>query len=272
MRIAWLTDIHLNFLREEQLRHFLATLADQSPDAAVISGDIAESPDVVWHLKRMAETLRRPIYFVLGNHDFYRGSIARTRKSVTEAAAESEFLVYLTANGVVELTPTTALVGHDGWGDTRLGDYERSNVMLNDFLLIEELKKWDWTPDRMDRDALRLELEQRGDEAGRHFARVLPEALKSHPRVIALTHVPPFREAAWYAGQYSDNAWLPFFACKAAGDAMQAALAGRPDREVLVLCGHTHGSGQSQIAPNLRVLTGGAQYGEPAVQQMLEIA
>ena len=37
-----------------------------------------------------------------------------------------------------------------------------------------------------------------------------------------------------------------------------------------VLCGHTHGEGQAQILPNLKVLTGGAKYGEPRVQRVFE--
>ena len=43
---------------------------------------------------------------------------------------------------VVELTPITALVGHDGWADGRLGDLDGSDVILSDFLLIDELKHW----------------------------------------------------------------------------------------------------------------------------------
>jgi hypothetical protein len=38
-----------------------------------------------------------------------------------------------------------------------------------------------------------------------------------------------------------------------------------------VLCGHTHGGGQAQILPNLRVLTGGARYGRLELQQVLEV-
>ena len=44
----------------------------------------------------------------------------------------------------------------------------------------------------------------------------------------------------------------------------------RPDRELVVLCGHTHGSGRTQILDNLRVLTGGARYGEPRIGEILE--
>ncbi len=37
-----------------------------------------------------------------------------------------------------------------------------------------------------------------------------------------------------------------------------------------VLCGYTHGGGEARILPNLRVLTGGAEYGRPVIQKVLE--
>ena len=49
---------------------------------------------------------------------------------------------------------------------------------------------------------------------------------------------------------------------------LRAKQTGR--RELLVLCGHTHGSGETQILDNLHVLTGGAKYGEPAIQRVFE--
>ncbi len=68
-----------------------------------------------------------------------RGSISQVRKLVAEVAGESQHLRYLTALGVEELTSRTAIVGHDGWPDGRLGDIDRSEVILNDHLLIAEL-------------------------------------------------------------------------------------------------------------------------------------
>jgi len=44
-----------------------------------------------------------------------------------------------------------------------------------------------------------------------------------------------------------------------------------PRSNLTVLCGHTHGGGEVQVLPNLRVLTGEAEYGDPAIQQVLEI-
>ncbi|HTN89531.1 MAG TPA: hypothetical protein VL242_37900 [Sorangium sp.] len=46
----------------------------------------------------------------------------------------------------------------------------------------------------------------------------------------------------------------------------------RPERRIEVLCGHTHGAGVAEILPNLLVRTGGAEYGEPAVQCVIAAA
>jgi hypothetical protein len=62
MRLAWLTDIHLNFLDDDDRRSFLEAVADQA-DAFAISGDIGESPKIVGYLKEMEEIVRKPIYF-----------------------------------------------------------------------------------------------------------------------------------------------------------------------------------------------------------------
>ena len=216
------------------------------------------------------QVLQRPIYFVLGNHDFYRGSIVRTREAVTRVANHSEHLVYLTANYIVELTPKTALIGHDGWADARLGDFKKSEVILNDYVLIEELPKWR-VDERFDKEALGESLKALGDQAARHFAKTLAEAAANYANVIAVTHVPPFREATWHQGRISDDNWLPHFSCKAAGDAMLKVMRAHPQCNLLVLCGHTHGGGETAPLENLRVLTGAAVYGRPAVQRVIEV-
>ena len=138
MRLCWLTDIHLNCIDALTMQRFFESLAQHS-DAVAISGDIAESHDVLHYLRRIEEIIQKPIYFVLGNHDFYQGSIPQVRRLGSEVARESKHLRYLTAMGVESLTPNAAIIGHDGWADGRLGDYDHSEVILNDHLLIAEL-------------------------------------------------------------------------------------------------------------------------------------
>jgi len=81
----------------------------------------------------------------------------------------------LAQSGVVELTPATALVGHDGCADARLGDYENADVLYNDYSLIEELRHWD-NQFNLDRPSLRKTLEAQGDDAAAHLATLLREA------------------------------------------------------------------------------------------------
>ena len=241
-------------------------LAETEAEAFVLTGDIAEADDVATHLHAIAVKVNRPVYFVLGYHDFYRGSIAEVRRKVRALCAVTPNLHWLSDVNVVPLTDETCLVGHDGWGDGRFGDYFGTGVMLNDFGLIEEFGGFDEDP----KDRL-AKLHALGDEAADHFRSVLPDALYRFRHVIAATHVPPFREACWHEGKVSDDNWLPFFSCKAVGDALVGAMAAAPDRTMTVLCGHTHGGGEARILPNLQALTGGAKYGGPAIQDVIEI-
>jgi predicted phosphohydrolase len=269
MRLAWLTDIHLNFLEPDDRDQFLNTI-DGRCDAVLLSGDIGESQSVCRFLREMESALRKPIYFVLGNHDFYHGSIARTRAEVGELARRSDFLVYLNQEGVVELTPSTALVGHDGWADARLGNFYRSQVRLNDFILIEELARYT-KGGFLDKLGLQETLESLAQEAAEHFVKVLPEAAGRYREVLAVTHVPPFREAAWYQGKPSSDDFLPYFASKIVGDVMRDVMRSHPNSKLLVLCGHTHGEGEVEVLDNLHVWTGGAEYGSPKIQRMITV-
>lgn len=262
-RLAWATDIHLNFVDAAGFERFCDELLAPEPDVVLVAGDIAEAPSIEDALVSLEEALQRPIYFVLGNHDSYRGSIADVRQRVAALCRQSRHLHWMNDETVVPLGPATALVGHDGWGDGRLGNGTESRVVLNDFLLIDELSAV-WP------DAREL-LAALGDQAMRHFARVVPLALRTHEQVIVLTHVPPFREACWHEGNVSDDEWLPYFTCDAAGRALEAAMRAAPRRSMTVLCGHTHSAGAVQILPNLSVVTGGADYGRPAVQGVMEI-
>jgi len=201
---------------------------------------------------------------VLGNHDFYGGSIAEVRDGLAALCARSDWLRYLPAAGVISLSETCALIGHDGWADGRFGNYRDSPVMLNDYVLIRELA-WLSLEERLAR------IQALADEGANYLARALADALDRHARVLVATHVPPFRESCWHQNAISGDDWLPHFSSKASGDALKEVVASRPDKQVLVLCGHTHGSGRAQPLPNLEVRTGGAEYGRPAIQEILRI-
>lgn len=261
-RLIWVTDIHLNFISMAEVEAFCDRIASERSDAVLVGGDIGEAHDVADYLRLLADRLELPIYFVLGNHDFYFGSIARVRREAEDLTRQSKWLRYLPSCGVVELTESACLIGHDAWGDGRIGDYAGSRVMLNDYLLIEELTGLDW--------ATRLrKLNALGAEAADYLRRLLPDALARYRHVLTLLHVPPFREACWHEGRISDEEWLPHFTCKSVGDLLRDAMRAQPDRQMTVLCGHTHGAGEARILPNLNVKTGAAEYGSPSIQELL---
>jgi predicted phosphohydrolase len=265
-RVTWLTDIHLNFVANDQTQweKFLEEVRSTHADTILIGGDIAEAHDLVSWLRRIDDELQRPVYFVLGNHDFYFGSIRGMRGRVQQLCRERPRLHYLTQEESIELEPDVGLVGHDGWADARIGDYENSTVMMNDYLLIRELA-------HMSRRERRPLLAQLGDAAADHVRRVLPQALDRYPHVLLLTHVPPFREACWYRGRISDDEWSPHFTCQAMGQALLEIMSGHADKKLTVLCGHTHSRGEYRPLENVVVLTGSAEYGRPQVQDVFEL-
>jgi Icc-related predicted phosphoesterase len=261
-RLAWATDIHLNFVRGD-VRALCEQLRSVSPDALVITGDISEAETLERELVALDRALWMPTFIVLGNHDFYGSSIRAVRAQVTGICRGSKWLRYLPVEGVVWLGGDTALVGHDGWADGRLGDFQNSKVVLNDYLMIADLEGLD--------QERRLErLHKLGDEAAAYFRRLLPQALDRYLNVIVATHVPPFREACFYEGKISDDDHLPHFACAAVGDALGAVMRSRPEQRMLVLCGHTHSRGSAQVLPNLLVKSGGAIYGQPALAEVID--
>lgn len=263
-RAAWLTDIHFDFLTSPQIDEHLSQIDAMRVNSVLISGDIGEAASVVDYLRRIDQTLKTPIYFVLGNHDFYGSSIESVRAEVKALCAASHYLRYLNNETFIEVMPSVALIGHDGWADLRIGNYARSSVWMRDYDEILDLKG----KKKVDLEPVMQAL---AAEAAEHFKNVVQQALERYQKVIVLTHLPPFRDACWHQGQISNDDWLPHFTSHAVGEVLLTAMAEHPNHQMIVLCGHTHGTGEARILPNLHVLTGGAEYGETRIQQIITL-
>jgi Icc-related predicted phosphoesterase len=254
MKLAWLTDIHLNFLTGKEQTCFLESIRDQA-DSFVISGDIADGLSICSTLRLIDRIVDKPVYFVLGNHDFYRGfSISQTRSAVCEVVLDSKNLIYLSDTGAIDIMPRVSLVGHDGWADTRFGNYSKTNVVLNDFHLI---------PDFYNLTKIRAQevMQRLAYDAAKHIEINIPDR-----EVIIVTHVPPFQTAAWHEGRQCSDDYLPFFSSKIMGDMLLTK-----SNKMTVLCGHTHGGGKVKVSENLVVLTGHASYGKPEIQKIFNL-
>lgn len=274
MRLIWMTDIHLNFVSSKDVNDLVKSIVAETADAVLIGGDIAEADSLDDRLIELSNGIQIPLYFVLGNHDYYRSSITQVRNAMLRLSQRVPNLTWLPQAGVVQLTKDTALIGHGGWGDGRAGEY-RSSILLNDFFLIDELQvthgSLDPDPETVLCDSLQVTLQKLGDEAAEHFRVHLTSALETSCHVVLLTHVPPFIETCWHNGGISDDYWAPHFTCQAVGAVLREIMSSHEQQQLTVLCGHTHSSGLVQILPNLKVVTGEAVYGEPCVQDVLDI-
>lgn len=264
-RLGWTTDIHLNFVPLAGWDRFVEEINDARLDALLITGDISEAEDVAWQLERLAIGVNAPLYFVLGNHDYYQGSIAQVRAEMESICGRQSRLRYLSGNAPVALECGWVLCGEDGWADTRVGNYYRSPVRMNDFRLIAELRG-------LNAVNRRRRLRRMGVESAWRLGKQLECAKSLGSQILVLTHVPPYRESCWYEGQQSDDDWAPFFVCGAVGWQLKRFCCANPQQEVLVLCGHTHHSGMATMLPNLRVWTGAAEYGNPKMFAILDLA
>ena len=193
MKLAWLTDIHLNFLDFDGRDEFYTTVVETRCDAVLITGDISDGRSISSQLKEMSDKINLPIYFVLGNHDYYHAEVSEIKSQITALTASENLLGWLPAVGPTVLKEGIVLLGQDGWADGRYGDYANSRVVLNDSRFIADL----FQKRIIGKHHLLEKMQSLADQDALQLKSVLTQAIKKHsPRqVIVLTHVPPFKEA-----------------------------------------------------------------------------
>ncbi len=276
-KYAWATDIHLDCVDEQGLIKFAESLIVTEPQAVLLTGDISNAKQVIYHLSALERVVQRPVFFVLGNHDYYGSEIAEVRKAMKELSNMSQFLKYLPMTQFVPLTANTALVGHDGWYDALYGDYN-SRFMMSDFTAIKDFVPFSGggsyvklMHDIKDRYGL-VEFARSLAHAGvMHVHNGIKAAARTHKNIVILTHFPPFAESHIHEGKQGDASAMPWFTSKMMGDMLMDAAKAYPNIKFNVLAGHTHGMYNGNPMPNLEVHVGGADYGRPALAGLVEI-
>lgn len=271
MKLAFATDIHLNFANTIAMESFANQVLATKPDALVISGDISEAPDIQDHLRVLEQYFDKyfPTYFVLGNHDYYHGSIKEVRASMKKYCAlntkSPTKAVWLGSKPFIRLTDKTALVGHDGWYDGQYSDWFASRLWMSDYDIIDELSM-DESGNPRGKTSLYAKINELAFQSAKHVSNGAQAAIKAgHTSIVIATHVPPFPENSVYNGKQSDSTWLPCFSSKNMGDALLKLAKANQDVSFLVLCGHSHGQAKFQPVGNLTCITGKAQYNHPSL-------
>src|SRR5713101_6403878 len=121
MRLVWLSDLHLDFVKSDaDIVALCDGVTGTGADIVLLGGDTGTAATLERYLLLLERTLQRPIYFVLGNHDFYGSSISAVRELARDLCRRSTRLHWLPEQGLVELDDRVGLVGHDSWADGRL--------------------------------------------------------------------------------------------------------------------------------------------------------
>lgn len=265
MKIAIVGDPHFDHARVGQIDALHKELADITPDWVMFTGDMGEAPNVCTFLEGFADKPYK-LAIVHGNHCCYRGSIAETKRKLREFAKKHENIYYVSGQKHIEMGEGVNYLSIDSWYDGYHGDFMGSQVWLNDFLFISEFSGM-----RGNKQAILLKMQEisHGEVAG--FKKRLSNAFKDADQVVLMMHVPPFPESSVYNGKQSDSNWLPFFTTKLAGDIIMDVMGKLPDKNLLVICGHSHGSAEFRPLPNTLVITAEAKYGYPRVSRILEV-
>ncbi len=274
-----ITDIHLNFLTKKDRIEYYQELNEQNPTHIFLTGDIGEAqsgyynepPSTSLILQEMAAHVEAPIYFVLGNHDYYHGDVDAVRGEISELCHNHPRLTYLTTWGTVQLDEHTSLIGVDGWADAREGDYENSYVRLNDSVFISEL----YAAHKLGKVELAKQMAALADKDTEnlddHLNVLLWQREVPPKNIIILTHIPPYKEVALFRGEISNNEYLPFYVNWGLGMTLEAIAKEAPHVQFHVLCGHSHSEAHMvhPQCPNLSVTCGPAEYGSPAHRQLI---
>lgn len=267
-KYAWATDTHLDLLanNSQAIIQFAESLVAQDPTGIFLTGDIATAKNVVYSLSAIERVVKRPVYFVLGNHDYYGANTEQVRKTMRELTNGSPFLRYMPTMPYYALTPTTALIGHDGWYDALYGDFQTSDFGMNDWSAIG-----DFAPVNGNKATIVSVARKLAHEGVTHVHDGIKKAVRYHKNIVILTHVPPYPETHFYAGQRGEMSATPWFTSKMMGDMLRDASKAFPNVNFTVLAGHTHGKADVKIANNLTVHVGAADYYRPALQGLIEV-
>lgn len=255
MELIWVTDPHFELLHENAPFLFGEEIESKG-DALVITGDIANFLSLKLILMRLAAGFKKPIYFVLGNHDFYYGSFNQVTQLMNQLKKkfQKNNLYWLDAKSI-PLSTDTVIYGSDGWYDVRIGN--PNNLEMNDFRLIKDFKN------QSKADIIKIS-QSRADQLAEKVTIKLRNLAAKYKKIIFATHAPPFPSN-------QDEDWSPWFTNISLGKVLLKIAAEFPHTFLVVICGHTHRHQIIKPTHNLICYVGGADYYQPNISSILEI-
>jgi 3',5'-cyclic-AMP phosphodiesterase len=253
-KFLWYSDTHFNFTLPWTRHNFVNKIKEESPAGLILSGDIACGLTIENTLRFFAKKIENfPIYFVLGNHDYYGTSFKATIDAVKRLTKEYPWLHWLTDHDIIEISEDVAIIGDDGWYDARLGNpiYIAYNF---DWIMVSEFRQLKTFEDKF------MYGQRLADESTKRIKAKLLKALEKYKTVYILTHMPPWAEASRGVGSEIGEFWLPYNINSGLGKMIEEVMLEHDNKNVNVLAGHTHVPAIVHVQHNIECLVQGGKY------------
>lgn len=278
MRLGFTTDIHLDHVKaskDHAKQHRCGKELTKDVDVIVVGGDISVGKLLAEHLQAFLAGASCPVYFVLGNHDFWLLHEDQVWNAAKSFPGSLDFL------NVVELDSETALVGLSGWYDTRAGNCFQPGIVMPELQTTTRLiglgpiqvnRKLIWPPELL--HEVHTVCKNWADEQTQRFMPKLEAAAEKYQKVFIVTHIPPWIESCWGPPGLSRDVspeWLPWSVNVGLGMRIESLAEDYPHVQFQVLSGHTHGEGETIILPNLKAFSGKATYKQPSMARIFDL-
>jgi predicted MPP superfamily phosphohydrolase len=264
---VWLSDTHFDHTGDPGVIALAEEIVKVNPTGIFVTGDIATSDKFVYYLSALEKITQRPIYFVLGNHDYYGSSFENTEKKAINVSSISTHIKYLGNVSYMNIGQQTAVLGVDGWYDALNGSWRtaQQTAKLSDWTLIGDFVKC------KSMESIVALSKKRANEQVTSLMAKIKAATRYAKNLIILTHVPPVQMCDQVT-TLDINTLVPFFTCRMLDDLMMQAAASYQNKSFMVLAGHTHLSGTSKPANNLMYMTPTIEYGHPVISRIVQVA
>ncbi len=280
MKLAIATDIHLNFVYEAGTSEFIRRVNLSGCDAILLTGDIAEGNNLEKYFQIFVRECNLPVYFVLGNHDYWGTSVSGIRDDMNKFCAENKGFTYLRSSDPVILTPGTSLIGIDGWYDAGYGDPKKSTLIMNDWFKISDFSdyvvpnfanSYYGYENTINKAGIVSYCKKLAILDAELLSRKIDEAAKVSNTILIASHFPGWLDVSKYRGKPTDKNSQPYYISKILGDTINEAAGKHPDKEFKVFSGHTHAAATTRLAPNLEATVGHSDYGNPQIYKIIEL-
>lgn len=247
MKLYWLTDLHLNILSKKEFKNFVHSMNDISCDAFLFTGDISNGLFLLKHLEFIKNNVHKPIYIVYGNHCLYW----RGFEELTKIKADKNFYP-LDSLPAQKLNQNTILTGVTGWYDAKWRKPITPIIYIVDWIAIKDLRMFSNLKDLL----------QLFETIATYYKNSLDLKLlqvinnNNYNNYIILTHFPPMHNKKSFLNKISEWFWKPYNSSKILYDYLYNLAIQYPEKNFLILSGHTHQPAKYEILPNLTIKVG----------------